>query len=321
MPSTLHKRPQPHPWCTSDRIVLPSPQTPQRLLRSLPQKSPVWYPDEQRQLDRRACAYCVSFCPRRLGRRRLHRWPPSLTPYPLPRSDDCEDTSKYASCDLEAVRRWEWGAPARDCGAAHLPQAAVRSLLAGRWVACVGDSIARNLCAGLMRAAGAPASAFFFDRHSDFERELSTCDGCDPVKVTFHWRPYPQNASELLSGWQHEKKPALVVTSVTLWHMLHVGDAEGFKKAMTALGKAAADMVPKLPEVSKPVAVLATGTETHVERMLSAAKRGAMTSAAVDAYNAAVAETGALAPQGVLGMLDMFAMTYGKLKNRSKWCV
>ena len=178
-------------------------------------------------------------------------------------------------------------------------------------MACVGDSIARNLCAGLMRVLGAPASAYLFDKHSNFERTIAV-EGKDAVKVSFYWAPYPQNASETILQWRHEKKPSLIVTSVALWHMLHINDAADYGQELVRLSEATAEMLPKSPDVVKPVTVLTTGTEVHHERLLTVEKRAAMTSSAVDSYNEALQAAGALAPSGPFGMLDMFSVTYGK---------
>jgi hypothetical protein len=175
-----------------------------------------------------------------------------------------------------------------------------------------------------MKILGAPPSAFVFERHGDFERIISTAttaatgsnnnnnnNDSGQVRVTFHWKPFPQNASNALSQWKHDKKPALIITSSTLWHMLHIKDEKSFGNDMASLAAVTSDMIPKLPEVPKPVTVLAVGTEVHAERLLSAEKRAAMTSEAVDSYNKALKKSGVLAPQGPFGLLDMFSITYG----------
>jgi hypothetical protein len=172
-----------------------------------------------------------------------------------------------------------------------------------------------------MKVVGAPPSAFVFERHGDFERNISTTTtnnkkstsggGDSQVRVTFHWQPFPQNASNALLEWRHDKKPALIITSSTLWHMLHIRDQKAFGTEMASLAGVTEEMMPKLPEVPKPVAVLAVGTEVHAERLMSVEKRAAMTPEAVDNYNKALQKAGVLAPQGPFGLLDMFSITYG----------
>ncbi|KAH7623976.1 hypothetical protein NADE_008789 [Nannochloris sp. 'desiccata'] len=245
------------------------------------------------------------------------------TDQPVPLVDECDEKTPYASCNIEAIRRWKWGELAQKCGVQLFNPDAAKKLLASRWVACVGDSIARNICASIMKLIGAPPSAFVFERHSDFERNISTTipaagetkssrgDESGQVRVTFHWQPFPQNASNALLEWKHDKKPALIITSSTLWHMLHIRDQKLFGSDMTSLAAITSDMMPKLPEVPKPVAVLAVGTEVHAERLLSAEKRVAMTPEAVDSYNKALQKAEILAPLGPFGMLDMFSITYG----------
>ena len=206
------------------------------------------------------------------------------------------------------MRRWQWGDAAQACGAARLDRDAARDLLAGKWIAFVGDSISRNLCVALLRMLGADASAFSFQRHSDFNRTLP-----GGVSVSFHWRPFPENATALVSAWRHEKKPAVVIATTALWHMLYYTDDVAYRTRLSTLATATRDMLPKLPNVPKPLMVLATGSELHEEHLTSPAKRAAMTQQRVDAYNKAVQAAGVLAPEGPYGMLDLFSMTHGEL--------
>lgn len=232
---------------------------------------------------------------------------------PLSSRGNCSAQEQYALSGAVAVRRWEWHAAARACGARHLDLAAIRSTLAGKWVAFVGDSIARNMCAALMRGLDAPPSAFVFDRHADFERAL------DPgVKLTFHWSPFPENTTALFTGWRRAKKPDVVVVTTALWHILHIGDAVRYERELRTLAAAAGAMLPKRGggAPASPLLMVASATEVHPGRMTTPEKRASMTPAAVDAYNAALAASGALAAVGgqggSFGLLDLFQITHGE---------
>lgn len=158
-----------------------------------------------------------------------------------------------------------------------------------------------------MRVLGAEPSAYVFERHADFQRSLP-----GNVSITFHWRPFPENTTALITKWRYEKKPTLVVTTTSLWHMLYYTDADLYRTGLDALLSATRDMMPKLASTAKPHLILATGTEIHPQLLTAPAKREAMTPARVDAYNAALQASSLLAPRGPYGMLDMFSMTYGK---------
>ena len=205
-------------------------------------------------------------------------------------------------------------------------------------MACLGDSIARHICAGLMRTLGAPSSDFIFDKHGDFERLLDanldatsndddddddddddTNDSDSLIRLTFHWHPFPENATQALSSWSRPTKPDVLITAVTLWHMLHLRSPEKFSTEVAALGAATTAFLQRGTGVGEmhvqtahPVVLLSTASEVHGEKLVSGEKRAAMTSGAVDAYNAAIERAGALAPQGPFGMLDMLSLTYGK---------
>jgi hypothetical protein len=230
--------------------------------------------------------------------------------------------ARYASCGADAARRWEFGAEARACGARRRAAAEARAALAGRRLACVGDSVARLLCAAVLAAAGAPPEALVFERHADFERRLEgNGNGEGDAVVAFYWRPFPANATALLREWAGAAggaaagaaaRPDLVLVSAALWHMLHARDAAAFGAAVSELAGAAAALAAATPaSAPAPALVLASVTETHPARMAAAAKVAAMTPAAVDAYNAALAGAGALAPGGPLALLDASALTHG----------
>jgi hypothetical protein len=225
--------------------------------------------------------------------------------------------ARYASCGGEPARRWEYGPAARACAPRHYTRAAAGALLSSRWVAFVGDSISRSVCVALMAALGAPAQAFTYDRHADFERAL------DPgVRVSFHWAPFPENATALVdrmrSGADGSAGPDVVLLATALWPMLHVRDAGAYGARLRELARASrAALAERWPANRQPVLLAAAATEVFPELLAAPAKREAMTPAAVDAYNRALAGSGLLAGEGPYGLLDMFALTHGGCGGRA----
>jgi hypothetical protein len=147
--------------------------------------------------------------------------------------------------------------------------------------------------------------AYVFHKHADFERVVGSA-----TKVTFHWAPYPPNATDLFNKWSSEDtRPDLIVSTTSLWHILHTHDAAAYKSELAALSTAAA----KLGTSTKPpLMLLASGTEVFSNQILSVPKRRYMTGSAVDAYNAEMVGSQALAPTGPFGLLDLFRLTWGE---------
>jgi len=214
------------------------------------------------------------------------------------------------------VRRWQWSAAAtEECGIGFLDPDLASQALAGGWIAFVGDSIARNLCIALIRMLGtSPSDNFAFQRHSDFERKNLAGN----VSISFHWRPFPQNATSLFDSWRLQKRPDAIVTTTSLWHMLYYGNASGYGTQLKSLLSASRGLLATGRKKSKPLMVLATGTEVHKELLRNPVKREAMTPERVDSYNMALHDGDLLAPAGPFGVLDLFAITHGE-RGTNQW--
>jgi hypothetical protein len=234
----------------------------------------------------------------------------------------CANGRQYTSCSSVALRRWRWNSAPAKCGAFRINTTEAQALLIDRWIACVGDSIARNLCTAILRAVGSKDADAAIERHADFDRSFAGNDGrhahgkdvAPSGNISFHWRPFPSNATELIAGWKHQRKPALAVVSVGLWHMLHVRDPGRYKDDVAALTQSTVETLPKLPGRPRPLMVMANNVEVHHDMLIAPEKRTAMTPDAVDAYNKGLNGAGALAPHGPYGLLDLFSLTHGECR-------
>jgi len=106
------------------------------------------------------------------------------------------------------------------------------------WIAFVGDSIARNLLLSLLIQLGAgDAKSIRFERHADFEYK----DPQERFRATLHWAPFPDSATNIMTSWltqprrRSSAKPSVVVLSVSLWHILHIHNAEMFERDISIL--------------------------------------------------------------------------------------
>ncbi|GAB4823603.1 hypothetical protein N2152v2_010649 [Parachlorella kessleri] len=227
------------------------------------------------------------------------RW----TDWPLPAS--CADSnSGYGTCGATAVRRWAYSPQAIRCGARRYDHTAIQGLLLGKRVAFVGDSVTRLLCGALLRASGSQGQVVKL-KHQDFEYQLE-----GDIVASFLWRPFPRNVTEQYKEWEIAKTaPDVVISSVSLWHMLHTTNASAFGSEMAAL-KGAAQAYSGMVG-SRSVLLLGSTTETFTNRQPTARKRKNMTPGQVDAYNEALAKQGLLQPEGPFRLLDMFALTQG----------
>jgi hypothetical protein len=190
------------------------------------------------------------------------------------------------------------------CGAHYFNQTTAKLLLSDKHLYFMGDSIARLLMMGLMRSIGWDEKMFTFDRHSDFEVEVPVGKDIN-VTFTFAWRPFPNNVTQLLRSASASLEHAdMIFVSTSLWHMLHIADAEDYRQQMALLHS----KVKK--SLSKQCPTLATVSEVHQQR-LSLHKRATMMGAAVDAYNQALDSSAVFS---TFNALDMFSLTHGKKK-------
>lgn len=246
---------------------------------------------------------------------------------------NCGTETGFAHCGPEIERRWKWAPSAIRRGAKHLGEEQTREILRG-WTAFVGDSIDRKVMVALLGAHGSGAGEDSFERHADFtwrETEQTPRTAIDSGYgnvISFHWSPFPENATNLLASWaEQDTAPDTIIVSVSLWHMLHIHDSEVFKGQLHELKKAAE----KLTTTSKgertnekrkskdalryPRLVALTTPEIHHGYLKTAEKRQYMTPYNVDAYNKAMKYANLFSVEGPFDILDVFALTYGALCN------
>ena len=234
---------------------------------------------------------------------------------------NCTSQTKYAYCSLTAERRWFWasdisinvfddgtkalstvikgdGALSRDVQR-HMDSGALRQQLDHTWIAFVGDSIARKLLIAMMITMQVDRHKMLFDRHSDFEYN----DESRSQRITFHWAPFPGNASSVIQAW-NEKKPDAVIVSVSLWHILHVHDEVLFFNEIQQLGATAGK------KAAGTTWMFATTPEVFHDHLGTLKKKQEMTSARVDAYNKAMYDSMIFEPKGPFKPIDMFNLTF-----------
>jgi hypothetical protein len=86
-------------------------------------------------------------------------------------------------------------------------------------------SVIRNIAKAVLRLLTTPQHSMpDFPWHQDVYYN-NTC-----MSVSFLWRPFAANTTEMLSAWAHSEAPApdVVVTGAMLWDVLHMGSVEEY---------------------------------------------------------------------------------------------
>eukprot|EP00890_Picochlorum_soloecismus_P005652 jgi/Picsp_1/6088/NSC_03442-R1_protein len=233
----------------------------------------------------------------------------SWTEKPISVSGNCGIRTPYAYCGLVSERRWKWTAYAVAKGAKHMMAFQIQEVLRSRWIAFVGDSIARKVLIALLDSLEVAPNQMQFDRHSDFEYKAGS------VHTTFHWTPFPGNVTQLLHEWNSGKEhqvPDVVVVSVGLWHILYIHDEEDFKQQVSTIEKEFAAVAKKKKAIQ---GVWATIPEIHHDNLKTLQKRREMLPNRTDAYNKVIVEESNVLQTkgGLFEVLDIFDITYGAL--------
>lgn len=231
----------------------------------------------------------------------------SWTRSPVSVSGNCGMSTRYAGCGLVSERRWKWSAYAAAKGAKHMGTSQIRDVLRSKWVAFVGDSIARKVLIGLLESLEVAPNQMQFDRHSDYEYKTES------VHMTFHWTPFPGNVTQVLREWKSNGKdrvPDVVVVSVGLWHILYIHDEKDFKEQISHVGKEFAAVSKKKKGGIQ--GVWATIPEIHHDKLKTLQKRREMLPNRTDAYNKAIVEESSVLKTkgGSFEVLDIFDITH-----------
>jgi hypothetical protein len=230
-----------------------------------------------------------------------------------------------------APSAWAWAPDtARECQLAPLRRDDLAALLRGVWVGVLGDSVARLFYAALLRAAGLHAEQRVVVGHRSFEHPLAA-----GARGTFVWAPYADNITDALRTWHAAgAAPDVVVIGASLWHMLHVADADDHTASLRRVSAAMLQLrerhgstpaapapaggarraltTARAPRRPRPPLFFWMSTTTlATHKLLTEAKRARLTPAQVEAYDARVRAERLLAPDGPCLPLDVRRITQG----------
>lgn len=217
----------------------------------------------------------------------------------------CESSTRsVATCGPNHANSWQWGPQGRQCGAARLNTLQARHVLQQKWIVMAGDSITRFLFAALLRLLADDDEQIVFG-HRDFEYTLP-----GNIRASFIWAPYTANITSRITQWTHgSEQPDYIIISTGLWHMLHVGDPEGYKSAILQLGNLSDGLVNK-QRCDVQMHFLSI-TEVFPPKLKTDEKKQALTLQRVDEYNQCILDSHMLLPAGPFGLVDMHHLTRG----------
>ena len=159
--------------------------------------------------------------------------------------------SKAAGCIHIAIRHsWAFGREAsRRCGARRVDRDEIGDMFKdGKRVAVVGDSVAREMYAAILRAVAKDPLAPRKLKESGEKHSNHAHDLFGGGRAQFVWAPFLENVTATLrdpafSGAKDPRDAAdrgdppdvLLLGSSALWHMLHVGDVDAYDAALGEL--------------------------------------------------------------------------------------
>ena len=191
---------------------------------------------------------------------------------------DERETDAFWSFDARAVTR---------CGArAHTKEA---NAFTGRRVLVVGDSIARNVYASILRLAAREAEAHALsaqEKHRDWTHEL-----VDGGLAAFRWAPFARNVTATLrDAFDADASFEIVVLGATLWDALHVRSLETYESDLRALAVRVAETTARASQTDStpsPMFFWLAAPRVRDDALTDPAKRAHMTDAKVRAYGEA----------------------------------
>jgi hypothetical protein len=207
-------------------------------------------------------------------------------------------------------------------------------------VGVLGDSVARLFYAALLRAVGLSTEQRVVVGHRSFEHPLAA-----GARGTFVWAPYGDNITDALRTWHAAgAAPDVVVISASLWHMLHIADADDHTASLRRVSAAVQQLRERHGSVlaqpgsadgarrtltsarasrrpRPPLFFWMSTTSLVTHKLLTEAKRARLTPAQVQAYDARVRTERLLAPDGPCLPLDVRRITQGAHGLRGFVCV
>ena len=172
------------------------------------------------------------------------------------------------------------------CSVAPLSPRALSLLLHNKWVAVLGDSVARLFCAALLRLGGEHSvEQPVLDRHRSFEYRLAARGS----HLSFVWAPYAENITAALASWRQDGHvPDVIVMGSSLWHMLHVRNVTHYAASLAGIRVTLDALLAS--ERRMPIAPFWMTTTALVGHKLNTPEKQAhLTPGQVDAYDAAAA--------------------------------
>lgn len=194
------------------------------------------------------------------------------------------------------------------CSVAPLSRRALSLLLHNKWVAVLGDSVARLFCAALLRLGGEHSvEQPVLDRHRSFEYRLAARGS----HLSFVWAPYAENITAALASWRQDGHvPDVIVMGSSLWHMLHVRNVTHYAASLAGIRVTLDALLAS--ERRMPIAPFWMTTTALVGHKLNTPEKQAhLTPGHVDAYDAAAAALLAPAAGGPCIVLDVHQVTAG----------
>jgi hypothetical protein len=205
--------------------------------------------------------------------------------------------------------RWAWAPKAvATCGVAPLSRRSLELLLRNTWVGVLGDSVARLLCAALLRAVGDTGAAQpVLDGHRSFQYPLAAPGG----RVDFVWAPYAENVTAALHGWRQQGQvPDVLILGVSLWHMLHVHDVSAYAASLAGV-RAELDLIAGEGRNARVAMFWMSTTALITPKLLTDEKRARLTTDQIDAYNTAAGTALSLPAGPPCQLLDVHRLTAG----------
>ena len=194
------------------------------------------------------------------------------------------------------------------CGVAPLSRRSLELLLRNTWVGVLGDSVARLLCAALLRAVGESGAAQpVLDGHRSFQYPLAASGG----RVNFVWAPYAENVTATLQGWRQQGQvPDVLILGVSLWHMLHVHDVSAYAASLAGV-RAELDAIAGEGRNARVAIFWMSTTALITPKLLTEEKRARLTADQIDSYITAAAAVLSLPAGPPCQLLDVHRLTAG----------
>lgn len=133
-----------------------------------------------------------------------------------------------AFCSIDA---FEWSKPTATCKFHAFNTKQAVSLLGGKKVVVVGDSVGRKMYYQLLASLGFPSTNAHnatMGRHED----MYFTNKEKGLEVSFLWRPLMEDINKELAGWKEAPKGDVLLVDAGLWDALHKHDLDDFEASL-----------------------------------------------------------------------------------------